>query len=365
LAACFKVVLLKIIMHTDRRTQTIANWIFAGIAMLIIQVLLGGITRLTGSGLSITEWKPLMGALPPLNETAWLNAFKDYKQIAQYKYLNQDFTLADFKFIFFWEWFHRLWARLIGLVFLIPFVYFLIKGYFKRWMIAPLIILFVLGALQGAIGWIMVKSGLNDSDLYVSHIRLAVHFMAAMILIAYALIFALKLTIEERDRVQTASLLQPAIAITALVCVQLIFGAFMAGLKAANIAPTWPDINGEFIPGEMFNGSFINNVIYNKITIHFIHRTLAYLITVLIFVWWLASRSTSYSSAFNRAKNMTMFCVIVQVALGIFTVLKSTKTGHGNFGAFEWFAQLHQLTGMLLLLSMVAVLYILTKRSST
>jgi cytochrome c oxidase assembly protein subunit 15 len=353
-------------MHADKTTRVIAGWIFLGVAMLIIQILLGGITRLSGSGLSITEWKPIMGVMPPTNNASWQKAFDAYKQIGQYKYLNTHFTLSDFKFIFFWEWFHRFWARLIGVVFLIPFIYFLIKGYFKRWMLLPLVLLFILGALQGAIGWIMVKSGLNDNDLYVSHIRLAAHFMAAMVLTAYALVFGLKLTVKERSRMFTSALLRPAIVITVLVCVQLVFGAFMAGLKAANVAPTWPDINGEMIPSGMFKGSFTSNLLYNKITIHFIHRTLAYIIAIAIIIWWLASRRTINSSVFNRAKNLTFLFVIIQVFLGILAVLNSTRTSKGTFGAFEWFAQLHQLTGMLLLLSLVAVLYILSgKRSST
>src|SRR6476646_8121320 len=192
----------KIIMNVERSNRIIANWLCIGVGMLIVQVLLGGITRLTGSGLSITEWDPIMGAIPPLNEQQWQQAFRGYQQIAQYKYLNNNFTLGDFKFIFFWEWFHRLWARLMGLVFLVPFIYFLVKGYFKKWMIPPLIMVFVLGGLQGVIGWIMVKSGLNDENLYVSHFRLAIHFIAAMLLIAYTLIFGLSLIMPPKDRVQ-------------------------------------------------------------------------------------------------------------------------------------------------------------------
>ena len=193
-------------IKVERSNRIIANWLFIGVGMLIVQVLLGGITRLTGSGLSITEWNPIMGAIPPLNEQQWQKAFKAYQQIAQYKYLNNNFTLSDFKFIFFWEWFHRLWARLMGLVFLVPFIYFLVKGYFKKWMITPLIMLFVLGGLQGVIGWIMVKSGLNDENLYVSHFRLAIHFIAAMLLIAYTLIFGLSLIVPHEDRLQNPPL---------------------------------------------------------------------------------------------------------------------------------------------------------------
>lgn len=146
--------------------------------MIMIQVVLGGITRLTGSGLSITEWAPIMGSIPPLNDAQWEAAFENYQQIAQYKYVNNHFTLSDFKFIFYWEWFHRVWARSLGVVFAIPFIYFLIKKYFLKEMILPLIILFILGGLQGFIGWFMVSSGLNESSLlYVSHIRLAIHFI--------------------------------------------------------------------------------------------------------------------------------------------------------------------------------------------
>lgn len=346
-------------MNRDRSTRIVANWIFLGVAMLIIQVLLGGITRLTGSGLSITEWKPIMGALPPLNEAEWQKAFKGYQQIAQYKYLNQHYTLGNFKFIFFWEWFHRLWARLIGVVFLIPFIWFLVKGYFKKGMIIPLVILFILGALQGAIGWIMVQSGLNDNDLYVNHIRLAWHFIAAMILISYALIFGLKLSLNETNRVYSRKHFYTAVIITGLIVIQLIFGAFMAGLKAATAAPTWPDINGMFIPTQISTGSIFHNMIYDKITIHFIHRTLAYVIAICIFTWWFSVRRINNSRLFNTIKNCTIVIILLQISLGILTVLNSTTLGGGRFGWFEWFAQLHQLMGMLLLLNLIVVLYML------
>jgi cytochrome c oxidase assembly protein subunit 15 len=230
-------------------------------------------------------------------------------------------------------------------------------------MVVPLVILFLLGAMQGALGWIMVQSGLNDNDLYVSHFRLAVHFMAAMLLIAYALVFGLKLSLKEKNRVESRPLLTTAFVITVLISIQLIFGAFMAGLKAATAAPTWPDINGMMWPGKIFTtGSFWDNIGHNKITIHFIHRTLAYIIGVSIFIWWLASQKISGSAVFNKVKNWIMFCVVVQIILGVLTVVNSRVTGQGSFGFFEWYAQLHQLTGMLLFLSMIAVLYLLSAR---
>ena len=350
-------------LQQDKTTNVVARWIFVGVGMLIVQVLLGGITRLTGSGLSITEWKPLMGALPPMSETAWQQAFLKYQQIAQFKYLNQHFGLSDFKFIFFWEWFHRLWARFIGIVFLLPFLFFLWKKYFKQWMVAPLVILFFLGAMQGAVGWIMVKSGLNDSDVYVSHIRLAIHFMSAMVLICYALIFGLKLTIPSSAIIKNKSLFKGAIVLIILVSVQLIYGAFMAGLKAAAAAPTWPSINGVMIPsaGE---GSFFQHIFHEKIIIHFIHRTLAYCIAVAIFIWWWMARQINQSAPFNKAKNFTLVLVFAQIVLGILTLLKSPGIVAGKFGAFEWLAEMHQLTGMLLLLSLVTALFLISRKAA-
>lgn len=343
-----------------RHKRIIANWLLLGVFMLVVQVLLGGITRLTGSGLSITEWNPIMGALPPLNEVQWQKAFSNYQQIAQYKYLNNHFALSDFKFIYFWEWFHRLWARLMGFVFLIPFIFFLIKGYFKKWMIAPLIMLFVLGGLQGLIGWIMVKSGLNDEDLYVSHFRLAIHFMAAMVLIGYTLIFALSLCVPERERIADKPLRNFAFIITAVLIIQLIYGTFMAGLKAATAAPTWPDINGTFLPAGIFAHDFIESILHNKITIQFIHRMLAYLIFTLIIAWWLRASKTYASASFKKAKKWPLILVFLQLLLGVITVVTSNNIATGKFGLFEWFAELHQLNGMLLLLSLLTVIFTLT-----
>lgn len=349
-------------MH-DKPSRIVANWILMGIGMLIIQVLLGGITRLTGSGLSITEWKPIMGALPPLTEQDWQTAFARYQQIAQYKYLNYHFTLGDFKFIFFWEWFHRVWARLIGVVFLVPFIYFIVKGYIKKWMIFPLVILFILGGLQGAVGWIMVRSGLNDNDLYVSHIRLAAHFLAAMVLIAYALVFYLKLTVSLRSKVVNSRLKSLGIIILLLLVVQIAYGAFMAGLKAAPVASTWPTINGEWMPGSLFSSEkFLHNIVHDKISIHFIHRSLAYLLTLLIIIWRWKAGKESMSTVFNMAKNCAIFLVLMQVVLGILAVLNSPGIRPAKFGTFEWLAQLHQLTGMLLLLNFVAVVYLLKRK---
>jgi heme a synthase len=341
-------------INEQQHTRIVANWIFVGVAMLIIQVLLGGITRLTGSGLSITEWKPIMGALPPMNEADWQAAFSKYQTIAQYKYINNHFTVSDFKFIFFWEWFHRLWARFIGVVFLIPFIYFLLKGYFKKWMINPLVILFLLGALQGAIGWIMVQSGLNQEDIYVNHIRLATHFIAAMVLICYALVFGMMLTTKPQQRIVDPRLKNITVVLLVILVIQLTYGAFMAGLKAATAAPTWPDMNGVFAP-DMQKLSWINS----PVAVQFIHRTIAYLLLLSLIAWWFSAKKHTASSLFNKTSNWVLVLIVVQVTLGILSVLNSLKIVPGRFGSFEWIALAHQLVGMLLLLALVAAFYLL------
>jgi cytochrome c oxidase assembly protein subunit 15 len=328
--------------------------------MIIIQVLLGGITRLTGSGLSITEWKPIMGALPPMNEQDWQIAFEKYKQIAQYKYLNAYFTLEDFKFIYFWEWFHRLWARLIGVVFIIPFVIFIIQKRFKKEMIRPLVILFLLGALQGLVGWIMVQSGLEESELlYVSHYRLAIHFIFALVLLCYTLWFALDLLIPKGQITFNTSLRNFMSWMIALLTLQLIYGAFMAGLKLAAAAPTWPDMNGRWLPGNVYsfgNRQFtgLSYLFDHPLVIHFIHRNLAYIITAFLLVWTWRAFKTGGSKLFKQTRVLPFFIVLLQVVLGVLTVLFSIEKN-----AFLWLAVAHQFVAMLLLLSFVWMVYII------
>jgi cytochrome c oxidase assembly protein subunit 15 len=347
---------------SQRSSRPIAIWLLIGVAMIIIQVLLGGITRLTGSGLSITEWKPIMGAFPPMNEQDWNTAFEKYKQIAQYKYLNSHFTLHDFKFIFFWEWFHRMWARLIAVAFLIPFVIFLVQKRFKKDMVRPMIILFLLGALQGFVGWIMVKSGLDDPEaLHVSHYTLAIHFILALSLLCYALWFALELLIPKEKIVFNESLKKGTLWLSALLVIQLIYGAFMAGLKAAGAAPTWPDINGVWFPDQVhtfgnrsFSGlSFLTD---NPLVVHFIHRNLAYVITILIFVWFWKAKKISGSDLFNKTRLLPLLIVLLQVILGILIVLNVT-----NKNNFLWLGVAHQFVAMLLLQSFILNIYMIRR----
>src|SRR5215203_213598 len=282
-------------------SRPIVIWLFTGVFMIVVQIVLGGITRLTDSGLSITEWKPLLGTIPPTNAQEWDDAFNRYKQLAQFKNLHFYFTLEDFKSIYFWEWLHRLWGRFLGIVFLIPFIVFLIQKRFRKEMIKPMIILFLLGALQGFIGWIMVKSGLNDEDLYVSHIRLAIHFIAALCLLVYTFWFALKLWVKSEQVIYNPPAKKLLVAIMALLVIQLIYGAFMSGLKAATAAPTWPGINGTFIPKSINNLSpGWRNFVENKISIQLIHRSLAYLLTILVVIWTIKAAKIKNNYLFKR-----------------------------------------------------------------
>ena len=338
-----------------KSNKNVAAWLYLGVFMLVIQIVLGGITRLTESGLSITEWNPITGALPPLNNAQWMAEFDKYKGTDQFRYIHADFSLSDFKFIFFWEWFHRTWARLMGLVFLVGFFYFLIKKQFKKDMIIPFIILFLLGAIQGAIGWIMVKSGLVPQKMFVDHIKLATHFMTALVLLCYTFWFALSISVPSNMKTINKPLRKITSVIIIVLFFQLIYGAFMAGLHAATAAPTWPTINGQWFPDVMNNLSpGWKNFLDNKITIQFIHRGFAYTLLILVIIWWIKARKIIGSSLFLKTKFIPLFLVLLQVVLGITTVVLSP---YGN--NLVWFGVAHQFVAILFLMSIIFMLYII------
>jgi cytochrome c oxidase assembly protein subunit 15 len=345
-------------LHSQRQ---IAYWLLVGVGMIIIQVLLGGITRLTESGLSITEWKPITGTLPPLNDAAWQLEFDKYKGTDQFKYVHQYFTLSEFKFIFFWEWFHRTWARLMGLIFLVGFIYFVTTRKFEKRMIRPMVILFVLGGLQGFIGWFMVKSGLVPEKYFVGHVELTTHFIAALGLLSYTLWFALSLIVKEEQKVADTKLRNFLLLILGALFFQLIYGGFMAGLRAAITAPTWPDINGSMVPASIFEFSpFIKNLVANPITIHFIHRGLAYLLIILIGIWWYKSRLVANKKLFGRLRITVMLLVLLQVLLGILTVLNATYPDR-----LVLLGVSHQFVAMVLLMIIVSLLFVVRKKQDT
>ncbi len=327
--------------------------------MLMIQILLGGITRLTGSGLSITEWKPLMGALPPLSHAEWLQSFEKYKQIAQFKQLNSNFTLSDYQAIFFWEWLHREWARLMGLVFIIPFIVFILKKKLNSKMVLPLIVLFLLGGLQGAIGWLMVKSGLNDTDTRVDHIRLAVHFMCALLLLTYLVWFILRLRTPVTQIQSAPKVKRLNVILLCLLFFQLIYGAFMAGTHAALNAPTWPDINGIYIPaGMVANGNFWYNLYSDPLTIQFIHRGLAYVIGIITIIWFVQCGKVLRGTWLYKMRWAPLLLVAAQITLGILALINSM------FKIAIFYSVIHQFTGMLLLISLVVTFYLSKRKAS-
>jgi heme a synthase len=325
-------------------------WFWCGIVMIIMQVLLGGITRLTGSGLSITEWKPILGALYPSSDGEWQLAFAEYKKIAQSQFLNNDYGLAQFKYIFFWEWLHRNWARAIGLVFFVPFAIFIWRGIVHKGNAAKYSLLFAVGALQGFVGWIMVASGINDTNLYVNHFKLAAHFITA--LLALVLVWWYLLDLSKRGSVAAAKPMRKiSLALIGLLGVQLAYGAFMAGLKAAAAAPTWPSINGAYVPNGMASASWWSS----PINVHFVHRNIAYVLTLCI-LW--ATRVLYKTGLRGWSLWVPSLCVVAQVCLGILSVLTSQRAVRNGMGTFEWNALAHQLVALFLLLSLVNWLHL-------
>ncbi len=341
-------------------SKKVATWLFIGVGMLVIQIMLGGITRLTQSGLSITEWNPIMGVIPPLNTHQWMMEFDKYKHTDQFRYVNSDFALSDFKYIFFWEWFHRLWARLMGLVFLIGFFYFLIKKEFNNRMILPFIILFFLGMMQGAIGWIMVKSGLLPDRISVGHIQLATHFIAALVLLCYTLWFALNLSVPSRQITFNSGLKRITVVVFCVLFIQLIYGAFMAGLHAATAAPSWPTINGQWFPDAMntLTPSW-KNLIDNKIMVQFIHRGIAYTLLIMVIIWFAKAIKIKGTLLFTKTRWIPLMLILVQVTLGILTVITSPYRNK-----LVWFGVAHQSVAILFLISIIFMLYVIRSSPS-
>ncbi|MBX6380553.1 MAG: COX15/CtaA family protein [Thermoflavifilum aggregans] len=340
----------------NARTRPVAIWLLVGVCMIMGQVWLGGVTRLTGSGLSITEWDPIMGAIPPLSHEAWEKAFHLYQQTPQYQLENRYFTLQDFKRIYFWEWLHRLWARALGVVFIAGFVVFLIQRRFTRGMVGPLVILFLLGGLQGLVGWIMVKSGLTGEHTRVNHIKLAIHFLTAMVLLVYTFWFALLLLVRRQQCFPAKSLRVWLWVSVGVLIAQLAYGSFMAGLHAAMAAPTWPDINGYAIPSGLWGEKPpFSNLVNNVITVQFIHRLLAYVLFILLFVIGWKARKSPAGSLLRRTSWLPFGIACLQILLGVLTVI------HSHVHIPIALAVSHQFVGMLLLLSLIWMFFISQK----
>ncbi len=322
-----------------QRPLALARWLLFVAALVFAMVVVGGITRLTESGLSITEWKPITGALPPLTHDQWMAAFRSYQQIPEYQQINHGMSLSDFQFIFFWEWLHRLLGRLIGVAFALPLLWFAWKRAIPAGYGLRLVALLALGGLQGAIGWWMVKSGLSvRTD--VSHYRLAVHLLTALFIIAGLVWTALDLyALARHNRAAPARLrLFPALALVTLF-VQLMFGAFTAGLNAGYVSNTWPLMNDHLVPdGIEWLGSLWATLSSDPYLVHFIHRWWAWVAAVMLIL--LARKA---KAAGSRGASVAINAALgTQIVLGIATVLS---------GIALPLAVLHQAVGALVVAS--------------
>ena len=338
-------------------SKSIAIWLLLGVFMILVQILLGGITRLSGSGLSITEWNITTKIFLPSGNGQWLTEFEKYRQTSQYRLINYNFTLENFKAIYFWEWLHRLWAKLMGLVFLIPFLFFLFRKRFDLKIFRLFFGLFLLGALLGTVGWIMVMSGLTGDAIYVQPVKLAIHFLLATILLCYTFWLALHLLITGEKIIFNPALRKINVTIILFLFVQLFFGALMAGYKAAVAAPTWPDINGAFFPPQIFDPNL--PLFKNIIAIQFIHRMIAYSIFILFVIKFFYEYKLHYHRLSQSVKWLSYGLVILQICLGILTLLNSIHMNPATWGKFESLALAHQFTGILLVLTMILSTYLL------
>jgi cytochrome c oxidase assembly protein subunit 15 len=333
--------------------KNVIYWLLTGCVLIFIMVVVGGITRLTHSGLSISNYKLISGTLPPLNETEWNEAFELYKQYPEYQKLNNHFGLEEFKDIYFWEWLHRFIGRMIGLVFFIPFVYFLIKKQLTKSTLKKSAILMVMGGFQGFLGWYMVKSGLVDRP-DVSHFRLAAHLTTAFITFAYTfwvamdLIFPSTKSIDKKFR----NLIRWGLAVLLL---QIIYGAFVAGLDAGFIHNNWPLMNeGKFIHETVYTElePVYKNFIEGRSGVQFVHRTLAYIVVIFILAIWYKAKRLNLTIYQNNGVNALLILVGFQFLLGVLTIMLAVPV---------WLGVLHQVGAFFLLTAMIFTLHRFSK----
>ena len=319
-------------------------WLLTGCLLIFLMVVIGGITRLTNSGLSMVDWKLFMGMIPPLNEQEWIETFNKYKQFPEYQQVNFMFTLDEFKSIFFWEYLHRLIGRIIGMVFIIPFFYFLIKRKLSKKLIRQCLVILFMGGFQGFLGWWMVKSGLIDNP-DVSHYRLAIHLVTAFLTFAYTFWVALQLIYYKQERPDVPFMRKWISILFIVVLIQIIYGAFMAGLNAGFVMNTWPKMGDAWISESV---TALKPLWVNFVDgiggVQFVHRYLAYIVVALVL--FLLLKSTSYSLSANQKRSlMGLLCVVfLQFLLGIFTLLNAVPV---------WLGVIHQVGAFLLLATII------------
>ena len=346
-----------------KEKKIVAWWLLLGVVMIFFQIVIGGITRLTGSGLSITKWEIVTGAVPPLNEAAWNTEFEHYKATPQYHKLNHGMSLAEFKFIYFWEYFHRLWARLMGFVFAIPFAVFLFQKKLSSSLIKQLLVLILLAALVASFGWIMVKSGLVNRP-WVDAYKLTLHLSLALVTYGYLVWLFLSQFFEKKNFTIYPALKKFAVSLLFLLCFQLVLGGLMSGMHAGLLYPTFPDMHGQFIPDVLLTASNWTSASFlhydtdpfAPTLIQFLHRGTAYLFFVLTLIFFFRSKKYSLNHPLPLMMNMLTFLVSLQVLLGILTVLHFTGETPVLLGV------LHQATAILLLSALIGVNFLLRKQ---
>ncbi len=320
----------------------ISIWLVSLMSIILLMIIVGGLTRLTESGLSMVDWRLFMGTIPPLSHGDWLKVFEDYKQYPEYQIKNINMTLSEFKYIFWWEYGHRVLGRLIGIIFIIPFIYFALKKYFSNEELYSYSFLLFLGGAQGIIGWWMVKSGL-DVNPYVSHLRLAVHLIIAQIilsLIAYLFLKRLDIGIYKNNFSSHKTFF---IFFNIIIFFTVIYGAFMAGLDAGKSFNTWPKMGDNYIPENLI---FIEDRLFgffdNSVFIHFFHRALAYL-SFLTILYMCFKHFKGIENKYQKIHFLiVLFLVLIQLFIGVFVVLSNVQVSLGS---------IHQIIGTLLFVS--------------
>ncbi len=343
----------------NKTPKIIGYWLLLGAVLVITMVVVGGITRLTHSGLSMVKWHPISGIVPPLNTSEWNAEFNHYKTSPEYIKNNYHFTLNDFKSIYWWEFIHRFIGRIIGMVFLFPFLWFHLTGKLKnKKLLKRLIFIFLLGGLQGFIGWFMVKSGLVNRPS-VSHFRLALHLSTALFLFGYILWTALPILFSYKNQQYYYSSLNKMLKyILGIVSLQIIFGAFTAGLKAGFIFNTYPKMGDNWLPRSainIFKNSGIISLVENPILVQFIHRWLGATVVILILIYFLKSKHFKLNTIQKRCNTFLLGMVLLQFLLGIFTLIKAVPVSLGV---------LHQLGAVILLSIIIITLYFFKRNIS-
>lgn len=305
--------------------KPIAVWLLICCALVFAMIVVGGVTRLTDSGLSIVEWQPIVGTLPPVTQNDWEVLLEKYRATPQYQKINKGMSIDEFKGIFWWEYFHRLLGRLIGLVFFIPFVYFLVKKRIDRSLGARLTGIFILGGLQGFMGWYMVMSGLVN-DPHVSQYRLTAHLGLAIVIFAAMFWVALDILSPKTDNSDANEVIRPlrqfSIGLSILIFIMILSGGFVAGIRAGFAYNTFPLMNGHFIPPEIFMlEPWYRNFFDNMATVQFDHRLIAWILAILVPLFWFRSRKYGLSATTRLACNLFLLMLVIQISLGISTLL--------------------------------------------